>query len=752
MRGHDASAPKGAACSILQKAERRKIAACEAGSFSHTILGTQNTILMPKILQTLLWILVALLGAFSLATIALHRGEQINALWLVVAAVSTYAVAYRFYSAFIAAKVLALDPLRATPAERLDNGRDFIPTNKWVVFGHHFAAIAGPGPLVGPVLAAQFGYLPGTLWIIAGAVLGGCVQDFVILLFSIRRDGKSLTEMAKSEIGRVGGVIAYIAVISIIVILLGATALIVVNALKSSPWGTFTIAMTMPIAVLMGFYLRRIRPGKVLESSLLGFVLVIAAIFGGQWVSQQPSWAAIFTLTAPTLAILIIIYGFAASALPVWLLLAPRDYLSTFVKLGTISLLAVGIVVLRPSLHMPPLTRFADGSGPVFAGTIFPFAFITIACGAISGFHSLISSGTTPKLIRRETETRFVGYGGMLAESMVAIMAMIAACVLQPGIYFAVNSPAGVVGQSPDVAAATISSWGFPITAAQMAAFAHAVGEQTLFNRTGGAPAFAVGMAQIFSNTLGGQAVMALWYHFAIMFEALFILTIIDAGTRVGRFMLQDALGHIWKPLGRTSWYPSILFTSAVIVAAWGNFLWQGVKDPLGGINSLWPLFGICNQLLATVALCVATTIIVKMACANTGTIGASGTPAVASRAATSLAATSKVRLAYVSITLIPLCWLVAITFTASWHKVLDSNPRVGFLAHANQLAKAGANPRLVFNDRLDAAVTGVLVVMVAMILVESALECGKIVAGAKTAVTKEAPYVMSRLALEEHA
>jgi carbon starvation protein len=498
----------------------------------------------------------------------------------------------------------------------------------------------------------------------------------------------------------------------------------------------------------MGFYLRRIRPGKVLESSLLGFVLVIAAIFGGQWVSQQPSWAAIFTLTAPTLAILIIIYGFAASALPVWLLLAPRDYLSTFVKLGTISLLAVGIVVFRPSLHMPPLTRFADGTGPVFAGTIFPFAFITIACGAISGFHSLISSGTTPKLIRRETETRFVGYGGMLAESMVAIMAMIAACVLQPGIYFAVNSPAGIVGQSPDVAAATISGWGFPVTAAQMAAFAHAVGEQTLFNRTGGAPAFAVGMAQIFSNTLGGQAVMALWYHFAIMFEALFILTVIDAGTRVGRFMLQDALGHIWKPLGRTSWYPSILFTSGVIVAAWGNFLWQGVKDPLGGINSLWPLFGICNQLLATVALCVATTIIVKMACANTDTVSASSTPPDA----TSRAASPKARLGYVFITLIPLCWLVAVTFTASWHKVLDSNPRVGFLAHASQLAKSGANPRLVFNDRLDAAVTGVLVVMVTMILVESALECGRIIAGAKTAVTKEAPYVTSRLALEEQA
>ncbi len=678
---------------------------------------------MSKYLRVLFWSAVSLLGALALATIALHRGEQINALWLVVAAVCTYAVAYRFYSSFISAKVLALDPLRATPAERLDNGRDFVPTNKWVVFGHHFAAIAGPGPLVGPVLAAQFGYLPGTLWIISGAVLGGCVQDFVILLFSVRRDGKSLTEMAKSEIGRVGGVVAYVAVLSIIVILLGATALIVVNALKSSPWGTFTIAMTMPIAVLMGVYLRRLRPGKVLETSLLGFVLVLAAIFGGQWVSQSPSWATIFTLTGPTLAILIIGYGFAASALPVWLRLAPRDSLSTFVKLGTISLLAVGIVALRPSLHMPPLTRFIDGTGPIFAGTIFPFAFITIACGAVSGFHSLISSGTTPKLIRREPETRMVGYGGMLAESMVAIMAMIAASVLQPGVYFAVNSPAGIVGQAPEAAAAAISSWGFPVSAGQMATLARAVGEQTLFNRTGGAPAFAVGMAQIFSNTLGGQAVMALWYHFAIMFEALFILTILDAGTRVGRFMLQDALGHIWKPLGRTSWYPSILFTSAVVVAAWGNFLWQGIKDPLGGINSLWPLFGICNQLLATVALCVATTIIVKMG-----------------------------RVRYVLVTLIPLSWLVAVTFTASWHKVLDPNPRVGFLSHARELAATGANPRLIFNDRLDAAVTGVLVVMVVVILIESSLECMRVITGQKLAVTREAPFVMTRLAAEERA
>ncbi len=676
---------------------------------------------MSKVLGVFFWIFLSLLGAFALATIALHRGEQINAMWLVVAAVATYAVGYRFYSSFIAAKLLAIDPLRATPAERLDNGRDFVPTNKWVVFGHHFAAIAGPGPLVGPVLAAQFGYLPGTLWIIAGAVLGGCIQDFVILLFSVRRDGKSMTEMAKTEIGKIGGFVSYIAVISIIIILLGAVALVVVNALKSSPWGTFTIAMTMPIAVLMGLYLRHIRPGKVLEASVLGFVLVLAAIFGGQWVSQSVPWAAVFTLSGATLAVLLIIYGFAASVLPVWLLLAPRDYLSTFVKLGTIALLAIGIVVLRPSLHMPPLTRFIDGTGPVFAGTVFPFAFITIACGAISGFHSLISSGTTPKLIRREPETRMVGYGGMLAESMVAVMAMIAASVLQPGVYFAVNSPAGIVGQDPQTAAATISAWGFPVTAAEMASLAHAVGEQTLFNRTGGAPAFAVGMAHIFSNSLGGQAVMALWYHFAIMFEALFILTVLDAGTRVGRFMLQDALGHIWKPLGRTSWYPSILITSGLMVAAWGYFLWQGVKDPLGGINSLWPLFGICNQLLATVALCVATTIIVKMG-----------------------------RARYILVTLIPLCWLVAVTFTASYHKILNPNPRVGFLAHARQLASAGGDARLIFNDRLDAAVAGVLVVLVAVVLIESALEWARVLSGRKAAEVKEAPFVMTRLAMEE--
>jgi carbon starvation protein len=678
---------------------------------------------MNKTLSIFAWVGVGLLGAVAVGVVAIRRGEPINALWLVVAATCCYALGYRFYSKFIAAKILALDALRATPAERLENGRDFLVTNKWVVFGHHFAAIAGPGPLVGPVLAAQFGYLPGTLWVLAGAVFAGCVQDFVILLLSVRRDGKSLTEMAKEEIGRVGGFVAYTAVIAILIILLGVAALIVVNALKDSPWGTFTIAMTIPIALLMGLYLRRIRPGKVLEVSALGFVLVLLAIWGGQWASQNPAMARVFTLRAPTLAILIIIYGFAASALPVWLLLAPRDYLSTFVKLGTIALLAIGIVALHPTLHMPALTRFVDGSGPVFAGKIFPFAFITIACGAISGFHALISSGTTPKLIARETQTRMVGYGAMMAESAVAVMAIIAACVLQPGVYFAINSPAGVVGQTAAAATATISSWGFPVTAADMQALAQAVGEQTLFNRTGGAPAFAVGMAHIFSQSLGGATVMALWYHFAVMFEALFILTILDAGTRVARFMIQDALGHIYKPLGRTSWYPSILATSALIVGAWGFFLWQGVKDPLGGINSLWPLFGIANQLLATVALCVATTIIVKMH-----------------------------RTRYAAVTLLPLAWLVAITFTASWHKILDPDPRVGFLAQARALAAApatSATARLIFNNRLDAAVTAVLVVMVALVLIESVRQWIGVLSGSEEARVKETPFVMTRLAEE---
>ena len=671
-------------------------------------------------MRFLLWVFLALAGALAIGMVALDRGEQINALWLVMAAACTYALGYRFYSKFIATKVLLLDQERATPAERMENGRDFVPTNKWVVFGHHFAAIAGPGPLIGPVLAAQFGYLPGTLWILAGAVLGGCVQDFVILLFSVRRDGKSLTEMAKQEIGPAGGWVAFSAVIAILVILLAVCALVVVNALKQSPWGTFTIAMTIPIALIMGLYLRRIRPGRVLEASAIGFVLVVAAIYGGQWVSEIPAIARYFTMAAPALAVAIILYGFAASALPVWLLLAPRDYLSTFVKLGTIALLTAGVVGMHPNLRMPPLTRFVDGTGPVFAGKVFPFAFITIACGAISGFHALISSGTTPKLIRRETEIRMVGYGAMLAESMVAIMATIAACVLEPGTYFAINSPSGIVGQLPEKAASTISSWGFPVTAASFEALARSVGEQTLFNRTGGAPAFALGMAHIFSRSLGGQSFMALWYHFALMFEALFILTVLDAGTRVGRFMIQEALGHWWKPLGRTSWYPSALVTSGFIVGAWGYFLWQGVRDPLGGINSLWPLFGISNQLLAAVALCVATTILVNMH-----------------------------RIRYVWVTLVPLAWLVTVTFLAAWHKIFDPDPRIGFLAQARQLAAAGGDARLIFNNRLDAAITGLFMAMVALILLESLRRWLEVLAGKREPRLEESPFVLTQLAEE---
>jgi carbon starvation protein len=679
-----------------------------------------------KIAKFLLWLAIAILGALALGAIALRRGEAINAMWLVIAALCTYALGYRFYSKFLAVKVLALDAMRATPAERLDNGRDFMPTNKWVVFGHHFAAIAGPGPLVGPVMAAQFGYLPGTLWILVGAIFGGCVQDFVILLFSVRRDGKSLGQMAREEVGKTAGTVAFIAVLSILIILLAVVALIIVNALKDSPWGVFTIAMTIPIALLMGVYLRYLRPGRVLEASVLGFLLVVAAIFGGQWVSHSSVAAPVFTLSAAALAILIVIYGFAASALPVWLLLAPRDYLSTFVKLGTIAILALGIVVVHPKLQMPALTRFVDGSGPVFAGNLFPFAFITIACGAISGFHSLISSGTTPKLIAREPQTRMVGYGAMMAESFVGIMAMIAACTLQPGTYLSVNSGPGMVGGSAAAAVATINHWGFPVTAEQMNQLAQQVGEKTLFFRTGGAPAFALGMAKIFSDSLGGTRLMAVWYHFAIMFEALFILTVLDAGTRVARFMLQDALGHIWKPMGRTSWYPSIVTTSALVVAAWAWFLWQGIRDPLGGINTLWPLFGICNQLLATVALCVATTIIVKMG-----------------------------RARFMWATLLPLAWLISVTFSAAWHKMFDPNPLIGFLAHARQIASGPVTAdlaRRILNDRLDTFVCALLLVLVSVIVIESARQWASVISGGRGAVTQEVPFVATTLAVEEGA
>ena len=684
---------------------------------------------MKRLLQILLWTAVAALGAVALATIAFHRGEPINATWFVLAAACSYLVAYRLYSAFIAAKLLALDNTRATPAERRDDGRDFVPTNKWVLFGHHFAAIAGPGPLVGPTLAAQFGYLPGTLWLIAGAAFAGCVQDFVILFCSIRRDGKTLGEMARDEVSKRGGLIAQLAVLTIMIILLAVVALVVVNALKSSPWATFTLAMTIPIALLLGVYLRYFRPGRVLEASLIGVALVLFVVVAGQWVAESPSLAKVFTLGGVTLAFAIIAYGFAASALPVWLLLAPRDYLSAFIKAGAIFSLAAGILLVRPQVLMPPLTRFVDGSGPVFAGKIFPFCFITIACGAISGFHSLISSGTTPKMILREGHARFIGYGAMLLESFVGVMAMVAACAMTPGVYFAINSPASIVGATPEAAAATISSWGYPLAGSTMTGLAHAVGEQTLLNRAGGAPSLAVGMAQIFSSTIGGDRLLSIWYHFAIMFEALFILTVLDAGTRVGRFMIQELGGRVWKPMGRLNWMPGILISSALIVGAWGYFLYQGVIDPLGGINSLWPLFGISNQLLAAVALVVATTILLKMG-----------------------------RLKWIWVTLLPMAWLVIITMTASYQKIFSANARIGFLAQANAMAaqlaagkiaaaKLADTQRLIFNLRLDAAVTAVLAAMILILLVEALAQWYAILSRGKEPVLQETPYVATQWA-----
>jgi carbon starvation protein len=671
-----------------------------------------------------IWTAMAIGGATALGKIAVYRGEAISATWFVIAAACCYLVAYRLYSAFISAKLLALDDTRATPAERLDDGRDFVPTNKWVLFGHHFAAIAGPGPLVGPTLAAQFGYLPGTLWLIAGSAFAGCVQDFIILFCSIRRDGKTLGEMARDEVSRRGGFIAQLAVLAIMVILLGVVALVIVNALKSSPWATFTLAMTIPIALVLGVYLRYLRPGRVLEASLIGVALVLFVVVAGQWVADSAAWARVFTLSSVTLAFAIMAYGFAASALPVWLLLAPRDYLSAFIKAGAIFSLAAGILLVRPAVHMPALTKFVDGTGPVFAGKVFPFCFITIACGAISGFHSLISSGTTPKMILREGHARLIGYGAMLLESFVGVMAMVAACAMPPGVYFAINSPPVIVGAAGDAATATISSWGYPVDAATMSNLAHAVGEQTLFNRTGGAPSLAVGMAQIFSNTIGGERLLSIWYHFAIMFEALFILTVLDAGTRVGRFMVQELAGRAWKPLGRTGWMPGILFSSTVIVGAWGYFLYQGVIDPLGGINSLWPLFGISNQLLAAVALVVATTILLKMG-----------------------------KLRWIWVTLVPTAWLVTITMTASWQKIFDPSPRMGFLAAANAMAaqiaagktsaaKLAETQRLIFNQRLDAVVTAVLAGMILVLLVEALIQWTAILSKRRAAVLHESPYV----------
>ncbi len=646
------------------------------------------------------WAAIAMLGAGALATVATARGERhLSTLWFIVAALSIYAVGYRFYSRFIADRVLELDDRHPTPAIRLANGRDYVPTTRWVTFGHHFAAIAGPGPLVGPVLAAQFGYLPSTLWIVIGAVLGGCVQDFVILGYSLKRDGRSLGKMARDEIGPVGGLVALLGVMLIMVILIAVLGLVVVNAMKQSTWATSTVAMTVPVAMLVGIWMTHLRPGRIVEASAIGVALILAAVWGGRYIGAL-SFGHYFAMDAPALALWIIGYGFIASVLPIWLLLAPRDYLSAFIKIGTIAALAGGIAVLHPPTLMPALTRFTDGSGPIFGGKVFPFAFITVACGAISGFHSLIASGTTPKMLERERDARLVGYGCMLVESFVAVMAMIAAVMLEPGVYFAINSPAGVVGAGA-AACAKISAWGFPVSGAQMAALAHSIGESSLYARTGGAPSLAVGMAQIFAHTLGGAEVMALWYHFAIMFEALFILSTLDAGTRVARFMFQDLAGQMFPPLGNSGSYANIVIASALVVAAWGYFLYFGTVDPLGGINSLWPLFGIANQMLATIALCVATSAMIRA---------------------------GKGRFAFV--TLLPLAWLVAVTMTAGAEKLLSAAPNVGFLAHAAQLgaelaapglsaARAAEISRLIWNDRVDAIMT-VLIAVVAIILIDS--------------------------------
>jgi carbon starvation protein len=679
-------------------------------------------------MKRIFWLAVAATGAFALGGLALHRGESINALWIIVAAVCIYALGFRFYSAWVAAKVLSVDPTRATPAERLDNGRDFVPTHRWIVFGHHFAAIAGPGPLIGPTLAAQFGYLPGTLWILVGAVLGGCVQDMTILLLSTRRNGRSLGQMARDELGPVGGIAALTGTIVIMVILIAVLGLVVVNAMKHSPWATATVFATIPIAILVGLYLRNWRPGRVIEGSLIGVSLLLLAVIGGGWVNGHPLLREWFDYPGLTLAWFVIAYGWCAAILPVWLLLAPRDYLSTFLKLGTILLLAIAIVFAQPEIRMPAVTQFIDGTGPIFGGKIFPFVFITIACGAVSGFHALVSSGTTPKLIGSEADVRLIGYGSMALESFVAIMAMIAATLLDPGVYFAINTAAGVVGATPDAAVATISSWGFPVTVEQMQSLAREMGESTLFARTGGAPSLAVGMASIFASSFG-ESLLAVWYHFAIMFEAVFILTTLDAGTRVGRFMLQDMLGNVWQPLGRTSWYPSVLLASTLVVAAWGYFLYIGVIDPNGGVNILWPLFGIANQMLAAIALSVATGIIVKQ---------------------------GKARHAWV--TLLPLAWLAIVTTTAAVQKIVSDDPRIGFFAAARDLAaklaagtlppeRAAVAPQLIFNQQLDAWLTAFFVVVVWVVIADMLRVCWRAVNGRPVLPSSEAPYAPARTA-----
>ncbi|WP_405869467.1 MULTISPECIES: carbon starvation CstA family protein [unclassified Streptomyces] len=676
-----------------------------------------------------IWTVVALVGAAGWSVLALARGENVSAAWMVAAALGTYAIGYRFYAKFIAYKVLKVDKNRATPAERLDNGIDFHPTDRRVLLGHHFAAIAGAGPLVGPVLAAQMGYLPGTIWIIAGVVFAGAVQDMVVLFFSTRRDGRSLGQMAREEIGPFGGAAALIAAFAIMIILLGVLALVIVNALAASPWGTFSIAMTIPIALLMGFYLRVLRPGRVAEVSLIGVALLLLALVAGRWVAES-SWAAAFTLAPSTLVVCLVAYGFIASILPVWMLLAPRDYLSTFMKIGTIGLLALGVVITLPTLKMDAVTDFASrGDGPVFAGSLFPFVFITIACGALSGFHALISSGTTPKMIQKETQVRMIGYGSMLMESSVAIMALVAASIIDPGLYFAMNAPAGAIGTTVQNASQVVSSWGYSISPAELAQAAKNVEEASLLSRTGGAPTLAVGVSEIFSKVTGG-GLRAFWYHFAIMFEALFILTALDAGTRVGRFMLQDMLGNVIRPFKNVSWKPGLVITSGIVCALWGYFLWVGVHEPLGGINQLFPIFGISNQLLAAVALAVCTTLLVK-----------SG------------------RLKWAWITGVPLAWDATVTLTASYQKVFSSDPKVGFFKQrsvfqdaidAGKVLPPAKNMddmhTVVTNSTVDGVLAAVLAVLIVVVIADALRVCVRHVRRPALSALSESPYVESRI------
>lgn len=656
------------------------------------------------------WAVLAMLGAASLGVLATARGESVNALWILTAAICVYLVAYRYYSLYIAQRVMRLDGARLTPAVTRNDGLDYVPTNRYVLFGHHFAAIAGAGPLVGPVLAAQMGYLPGVLWILTGVVLAGAVQDFLVLVISTRRDGRSLGELIREELGPIPGVIALFGAFMIMVIILAVLALIVVKALTASPWGTFTVAATVPIAIVMGLYMRFVRPGRIAEVSVFGFVMLILAIVGGQKVAASPELAALFTLTGLQLSWILIGYGAVAAVLPVWLLLAPRDYLSTFLKIGAILALAIGIIIMRPTLQMPAVTQFAAGGGPVWSGTLFPFLFITIACGAVSGFHALISSGTTPKLIDNEVNARFIGYGGMLMESFVAIMAIIAASILDPGVYFTMNSPAAVIGTTAQSASAAVGAMGHPISAELIEQTAKDVGETTIISRAGGAPTLAVGMAHIFSHVLGGKAMMAFWYHFAILFEALFILTAVDAGTRAGRFMLQDLLGTFIPKFKETSSWTANLTATGLCVAAWGYFLHQGVTDPLGGVNTLWPLFGISNQMLAAIALIMATVVIFKMK-----------------------------RQRYAFVTIVPAVWLCICTLTAGFQKLLSPDPAVGFLAHARKYGAALAEGqvlaparsiadmnKIVWNDRVDAALCAVFIAVVLSMIWFGAAACLK--------------------------